>query len=68
MLVKLTNAAEDPKGNELFLHTDWIVSVFQVAVQAGGSLSTVIYGGPLGITWNVEESPTQVQKLINTLG
>lgn len=68
MLVKLTNAAEDHKGNKLYLHANWIVSVFQVAAQEGGSLSTIIYGGPTGTTWSVEESPEQIQSLINTLG
>lgn len=67
MLIKLTNSAEEHKGNKLFLHSDWIVSVFQVATQEGGSLSTIIYGGPTGTTWSVEESPEEVQKLINTL-
>lgn len=68
MLVKLTNAAEDHKGNKLYLHTEWIVSVFQISKEGGGSLSTVIYGGPQGTSWNVEESPEEIQKLINTLG
>jgi hypothetical protein len=68
MLVKLTNAAEDHKGNKLYLHSDWIVSVFQIANQEGGSLSTIVYGGPLGTSWSVEESPEQIQSLINTLG
>jgi hypothetical protein len=68
MLVKLTNAAEEHKGNKLYLHSNWIVSVFQVATQDGGSLSTVVYGGPQGTSWNVEESPEQIQILINTLG
>jgi len=67
MLVKLTNAAEEHKGNKLYLHSNWIVSVFQVATQDGGSLSTVVYGGPQGTSWNVEESPEQIQILINTL-
>ena len=67
MLIKLTNAADEHKGNKLFLHSDWIVSVFQVATQEGGSLSTIIYGGPTGTSWNVEESPEQIQSLINTL-
>jgi hypothetical protein len=68
MLIKLTNAAEEHKGNKLFLHSDWIVSVFQIANQEGGSLSTIIYGGPLGTSWNVDESPEEIQKLINTAG
>ena len=68
MLIKLTNASEEHKGNNLYLHADWIVSVFQVANQEGGSLNTVVYGGPQGTSWNVEQSPEEVQKLINALG
>jgi len=68
MLIKLTNAAEEHKGNKLYLHTDWIVSVFQLSKEDGGSLNTVIYGGPQGTSWNVDESPEEIQKLINTLG
>jgi len=68
MLIKLTNAAEEHKGNKLFLHSNWIVSVFSVATQDGGSLSTVVYGGPQGTSWSVEESPEQIQSLINALG
>jgi hypothetical protein len=68
MLIKLTNSADEHKGNKLYLHSNWIVSVFQVATQDGGSLSTVVYGGPQGTSWNVEESPEQIQSLINALG
>jgi hypothetical protein len=68
MLIKLTNAAEEHKGNKLFLHSNWIVSVFSIATQDGGSLSTVVYGGPQGTSWSVEESPEQIQSLINALG
>ena len=67
MLIKLTNAAEEFKGNNIYLHTDWIVSVFQTSLQPGGSLSTVVFGGPTGMSWSVEESPEEIQKLINTI-
>ena len=65
MLIKLTNASEEHKGNKLYLHSNWIISVFQVALQEGGSLSTVVYGGPQGTSWTVDESPEEIQKLIN---
>ena len=68
MLIKLTNASEEHKGNNLYLDSGWIVAVFQTAAQPGGSLTTVVYGGPQGTSWNVEQSPEEVQKLINTLG
>jgi hypothetical protein len=63
-LVKLTNAAEEHRGNSLYLHSNWIVSVFQVSAEFGGSLTTVVYGGPLGTSWNVEESPEEIRELM----
>ena len=68
MLVKLTNASEEHKGNKIYINCEWVVAVFQTSAQAGGSLTTVVYGGPQGTSWNVEESPEEIQKLINTLG
>ena len=67
MLIKLTNSAEDHRGNNIYLNSEWIVAVFQSPSQAGGSLSTVIYGGPTGTSWTVDESPEQIQRLVNTI-
>ena len=63
-LIKLTNASTEHHGNYLYLNSDWIVSVFQMPREAGGSLFTVVYGGPLGISWNVEESPEEIRNLM----
>jgi hypothetical protein len=68
MVIKLTNASEEHKGNDLYLHTAWIVAFFQTATQPGGSLATVVYGGPQGTSWNVEQSPEEIEKMINELG
>ena len=67
MLIKLTNAAEEHKGNNLFINPEWIVAVFQTPSPIEDKLSTVVYGGPQGTSWNVNESPEQIQRLINTI-
>jgi hypothetical protein len=67
MLIKLTNAAEEHKGNSIYINRDWVVAVFQSPSQPGGSLNTIVYGGPQGTSWNVDESPEQIQRLINTI-
>lgn len=64
MMIKFTNAAGAYKGNPLYINSEWIVSVFEEATE-GGSLNTVIYGGPTGIPWYVEESLNEAVKLIN---
>jgi hypothetical protein len=67
VLIRLTNAAEEHKGNNIFINRDWIVAVFQTPSQPGGSLSTVVYGGPQGTSWNVDESPEEIQMIVNTI-
>ena len=65
MLIKLTNASENHKGNPLFVNTDHITCFFQDAKIPGGSLTTFVhchYGNTL--TWEVEESPAEIMKLI----
>jgi len=64
MLIKLTNAAEEHKGNYIYINIDWIAAVFQSPSQPGGSLSTIVYGGPQGTSWVVDESPEEIKKLI----
>ena len=65
MLVKFTNVAEQHKGNPLYINTVYIAAVYEVAKTPGGSLSTMIYGGSQGITWEVEESLNEVMKKVN---
>jgi len=67
MLIKLTNAAEEHKGNKIFINAEWIVAVFQAPSAPGGSLSTIVYGGPQGTSWTVDERPEQIQRLTNTI-
>ena len=50
-MIKLTNATEQHKGNPIYIHPDWIVAVFENATTDGGSLKTIVYGGPQGTSW-----------------
>jgi hypothetical protein len=63
-MIKLTNAAQEHLGNTIYINKDWIVAVFEAPAMPGGSLKTIIYGGPTGITWEVAESPADVFKMV----
>ena len=66
MLVKFTNAAEGLVGNPVYINSEWIVSVYEISRTGdGGSLVTIIFGGPAGIAWEVEESLAEATKIIN---
>lgn len=62
-MLKFTNASGLYAGNPLYINKEWIVSVFEHP-RDGGSLVTVIFGGPGGSTWEVEESLKQVVQII----
>lgn len=62
-MIKLMNAAEGHKGNPIYINPYHITAVYPVAFNEG-SLRTIIYGGPTGITWEVEEGLETVIKLI----
>ena len=64
MLIKLTNMAAEHKGNGIFINPEWIVAVFQGNTIPDDTPTTIVYGGPQGTSWNVEESPEQIQMLI----
>ena len=66
MFIELTNAAEMHKGNKISINPAWITAVYDFAKQEGGSLTTIVYGGPQGTTWEVEESYKEVTRLINS--
>ena len=63
-IIKLTNMVGDHAGNPIYINVEWIVTFFEVPRESGGSLVTIIYGGPKGETWNVSESPAEIVKLI----
>lgn len=68
MFIKLTNSRENHKGDVLYLNTDNITAIYEMANQPGGSLATKIYGGPTGSEWEVEESIGTVINKIESAG
>ena len=65
MMLKFTNNSNsNRKGDPVYISKDWIVSVFEESVE-GGSLATIIYGGPRGERWYVEEGLSEVVKIID---
>ena len=63
-MIRFTNASEGRKGDPIYINSEWVVSVFEDHVQ-GGSLATVVFGGPSGTPWFVEESLSEAINLIN---
>jgi hypothetical protein len=63
-VIKLTNATEQFKGNPIHINPEWIVAIFENATTDGGSLKTIVYGGPQGTSWEVDESPAEIAALI----
>lgn len=63
-MIKLTNATEQHKGNPIYINPEWIVAVFENATTDGGSLKTIVYGGPQGTSWEVDESPSEIAAII----
>jgi len=64
MFIKLTNTANGHQGNSIYINIDHITAIYEFA-RDGGSLVTCIHsnmGTP--ITWEVEELPTTVLKLV----
>ena len=64
MMLKFTNASEGFQGTPVYISKEWIVSVFERPKVDGGSLSTFIYGGPTGLSWEVSESLNEVINII----
>ena len=64
MLIEFTNATEQYKGNKIYINKNQIVAVFESPTD-GGSLATIIYGGPQGNSWTVEEGLSKAISLIN---
>jgi hypothetical protein len=65
MFIKLTNASDTHRDNPIYLNPDNITCIFQDAKTPGGSLTTFVHSR-IGesITWEVEESPSEIMKLI----
>ena len=65
MIIRLTNASESHKDNPIYITVEHITCIFQEAKISGGSLTTFVHsrvGEP--ITWETEESPSEIMKLI----
>ena len=63
-MIRFTNASVGRKGDPIYINSEWIVSVFEDHIE-GGSLATVVFGGPGGTPWFVEESLSEAIKLID---
>jgi hypothetical protein len=65
MLLKFGNGSPEHAGNPIYIDTDWITAVHPMNSPSGGGLITVIFGGPTGVTWIVEEGVEEVVKRVN---
>ena len=65
MFIKLRNNAIGHRDEDIWINTDHISAVYEHAKVKGGGLTTFVYS-VIGntITWEVEESVSQVIKLI----
>ena len=62
-MLKFTNRANGRQDDPVYISSEWIVAVYENH-EEGGSLSTIIYGGPGGTEWHVSES---LQEVINII-
>ena len=65
--IRLTNDVEAHKGNPIYINIDHITAVYDAAPQQGGSLKTFVFGGYTGVQWEVEQSPKDVVKMIESI-
>ncbi len=63
--IKLTNNHGIQKGNPLLINTEWISSVYEEHTPDG--VKTLIFGGPSGVVWDVEEAFKVVEKLLENV-
>ena len=63
-MIKLMNLSQGHQGNPIYINPDHIIAVYPFAPD-GGSIQTIVYGGPQGTVWTVEEGVETVIKLIN---
>ena len=64
--IKLTNDADNHKGNTLYINAEHITAVYEAPGNSGG-IKTFIFGGFTGVQWEVEESPKKILDLISPL-
>lgn len=65
LFIKLTNTSGEHAGEDLWVNVDHITAVYEHPKVPDGGLTTFVHGrvGP-PITWEVEESASQIMKLI----
>jgi len=65
MFIKLRNNAEDHRDEFIWINVDHITAVYEHPKVPGGGLTTFVHGRVgAPITWEVEESATEVINLI----
>ena len=65
LFIKLTNSAIEYVGENIYVNVDHITAVYEHAKVEGGGLTTFVHGRfGQPITWEVEESATQIMKFI----
>jgi hypothetical protein len=65
LFIKLTNTAGDHAGESICINVDHITAIYEHAKVKDGGITTFVHGRVgAPITWEVEESASQVMKLI----
>lgn len=65
MFIKLRNNAPGHRDEDIWINVNHITAIYEHAKHEGGGLTTFVYSTMgSGITWEVEESATEVLKLI----
>jgi hypothetical protein len=67
-LIKLTNNADHSKGLPIYINPEMVTAVYERPLEPGGSLVTILYGGPQGLEWYVEEGLSEVLKKVEDAG
>ena len=62
--IKVTNATQGHLDDPLYINVDYIAAVYPLRNPDGGE-RTIIFGGPTGQNWHVEQGFETVIKLIN---
>jgi uncharacterized protein YlzI (FlbEa/FlbD family) len=65
MLLKFANAAPEHAGNPIYININHITAVYPMTRPEGGGQSTIVFGGPTGQAWIVEEGVEEVIKKVN---
>ena len=65
-MLKFTNMSnQNVMDMPIYINSDWIVAVYENRQDDASSVATTIFGGPNGTVWTVEESLSEVIKIID---